>query len=47
MEAKCKRCGHEWDYQGKKLQLPGDFALYVLCPSCHTSVKILREVKPQ
>ena len=33
---KCKRCGHEWDYAGKR-------KWYATCPDCKTSVKIKAE----
>lgn len=47
MEATCKRCQHTWNYKGKKLELPGDFPIYVLCPSCKTSVVIKRVVEDE
>lgn len=33
MLLKCKKCGREWDYQGKS-----DY--YATCPNCKTSVNI-------
>jgi len=33
MKLKCKRCGKEWEYKGKK-------KYYTSCPDCKTSIKI-------
>jgi len=33
MILKCKRCGKEWAYKGKKIY-------YTSCPDCKTSIKI-------
>jgi len=33
IELKCKKCGREWTYRGKK-------EYYATCPDCKTSVKI-------
>ena len=36
MKLKCKACGYEWDYSGKK-------KVYAACPDCHGLVKIGKE----
>ena len=30
---KCKRCGYEWEYKGRK-------RWYATCPDCNTKVRI-------
>ena len=39
MELTCKRCGHRWNYQGKKLPTSA-FPQYVSCPRCRTVVRL-------
>ncbi len=41
MKLKCPRktCGNEWEYQGDK-KPNKNFAVYVGCPKCRTSVKL-------
>ena len=41
MKLKCPRktCQNEWDYQGDR-KPNKDFAVYVCCPICRTSVKL-------
>lgn len=31
---KCKRCGHEWNYKGKRERAQ--------CPRCRTDIKVIR-----
>ncbi len=47
MKLKCPRktCMHAWDYQGEK-KPNENFAVYVCCPVCKTSVK-LEEVEDE
>ena len=42
IELKCKRCGREWSYTGKKRPTK-KYITYVACPDCRTSVGL--EVK--
>ena len=39
MKMKCKRCGKEWEYKGKK-KVHKEYTQYVTCPKCHTSIKL-------
>ena len=36
----CKRCGHKWNYKGKKLLRTDNYPKYIGCPNCKTSIKI-------
>ena len=38
---KCKRCNHEWEYTGSKLDEEVDYPQFVQCPKCRTSVKLI------
>jgi Zn finger protein HypA/HybF involved in hydrogenase expression len=38
VKLKCQRCGHEWEYKGKR-------KYYTSCPDCKTSVKIKADKK--
>jgi len=40
MKVKCKRCGNEWDYTGKKIKLMKKYPQFVVCSKCNTSVKL-------
>ena len=44
---RCKRCDHVWEYDGEKIKLIKKYPQYVSCPKCHTSVKLLKEVKDE
>ena len=42
IELKCKRCGYEWTYKGKK-KPERFYHVYVACPRCKTSVPMPKE----
>ena len=39
MPVRCQRCGHIWDYSGRK-KLITSYVPTVSCPVCKTSVKL-------
>lgn len=42
MIVKCKRCGKEWVYVGKK-KADSKYPEYITCPKCRTSVKLISD----
>jgi len=34
IKMKCKKCNHEWEYNGKS-------ELYVTCPHCYRKIKVI------
>lgn len=46
VKGKCKRCGYEWNYTGKRVKLLEKIkVIYISCPYCKTSVTIKKEIK--
>lgn len=39
IKMKCHKCGHLWDYKGKKV-LNTKYHVYTSCSSCYTLVRL-------
>jgi len=44
MEVKCKRCKLVWNYTGDK-KPNKDYPVYIICPRCRTTVKLIDNEK--
>ena len=44
MEVKCQRCILVWDYKGDK-KPNKNYPVYVICPRCRTTVKLISHKK--